>query len=172
MPAAAWFRCKASPRKLYLGAGGACVRFLSLNDCEESHEPGIGAFMNARGVDVNEWLVSLVNRCDRVVVTATKPFNAKDRSKNDVILNIQDPDEVLSLARLVEVNSTSVARSWMSPADIYFNFLFERQVIGAIGVVLRGFLRAAEWTGDYEIRSAEAFVRWCEEKGISNNPRW
>jgi hypothetical protein len=127
--------------------------------------------MNARGVDVNEWLVSAVDRCDRVVVTAARPFNPRNRSKNDVLLDIRDSGEILSLVKLVEVD-VSNAHSWMSPADIYFNFLLERQLIGEVGVVLRGFLRASEWTGDYEIRRPQEFLRWCEEKCINNHPRW
>ena len=128
--------------------------------------------MSSQDVDVNEWLVSAANRCDRIVVTAARPFNAEDRSKNDLLLDIRDPDEILSFVKLLEVGISSKAHSWMSPVDIVFNFLFERQPVAAVGLVLRGFLRSSAWAGDYEIRMSEEFVRWCQEKGISDHPRW
>jgi hypothetical protein len=128
--------------------------------------------MSSQDVNVNEWIALVVNRCDRVVVTVAKPFNAKQRSKGNLLLDIRDPDDILSLVKLLEVRNSSYACSWMSPVDFYLNFLFDRQSVGEVGVVLRGFLRASAWSGDCELRRQEDFVRWCQDKGINSKKIW
>jgi hypothetical protein len=113
----------------------------------------------------NRYLQEQFSECNRIVITASGPFNPKNKNSIEALANIRDPGDIELAKSLLGVDSDAWP-SWMSPVDIYLNFMQDKSLISSVGIVLGGWLRSPEWNGDYALVDHQAFHRWLVEHHV------
>ncbi len=78
--------------------------------------------------DIDRSIAAVLDECDRIVVTARAPFNAKDRKRNEVLAEVHDIESIELLWSHLQVDVNSGHLSWLSPPDFYLNFLLREQL--------------------------------------------
>jgi hypothetical protein len=111
--------------------------------------------------NINAHLEELFSECNRVVVTSSVPFNPKNKKSIEALADIRDLRDI-ELAKSLFLVDLDVCQSWMSPVDIYLNFMLDKSLISSVGIVLGSWLRSSEWNGDYCLLNHQAFHRWLD----------
>ena len=110
----------------------------------------------------NTCLQEQINACNRIVITASGPFNPKNKKSIEALADVRDPDDIEFAKSLLGVDLTACP-NWMSPVDIYLNFMLDKSLISSVGIVLGSWLRSPEWNGDYALVDHQAFHRWLDD---------
>jgi hypothetical protein len=110
--------------------------------------------------NINAYLDELFKDCNRVIITASRPFNPKNKKAVEALADIRDPRDIELAQSLFLVDLNSCRGSWMSPVDIYLNFMVDKSLSCSVGVVLGGWLRSQKWKGDYALLNHLEFHRW------------
>ena len=121
--------------------------------------------------DVNKYIAELCKRCDRIVITTERPLNVKNKKVNSVLADIRDANEIEFVGFCLQMDMESFNGSWMSPVEVYINFLQSKSLIKSVGVVLQGLLRSEEWNRDYELINYQEFHEWLLKNGATYTPR-
>ena len=114
--------------------------------------------------DINQKVKDVTNNCNRIVITEKNPYDPKKKKKNIVLADVQDEREIAFFLTKLNIDKASNKGNWMSPIDIYFNFMINKSFSTSIGLVLESWLRSTEWSGDYAIKNHQEFQAW-----LSNN---
>lgn len=64
------------------------------------------------------------------------------------------------------IDSESGEGAWMSPADIFINFMNGKTLSHSIGVVLGDWLRCSEWGSDYALKGHRHCHDWLKCHGV------
>lgn len=112
--------------------------------------------------NVNTYIDDLFSQCNRIVITARHQFNPKNKKSIEALVDIKDPGDIELAKPLFRVELDGQEPGWMSPVDIYINFMRDKSLIDSIGIVLDSWLRNDQWDGDYPLKNHQDFHRWLD----------
>jgi hypothetical protein len=104
---------------------------------------------------------------DRIVVTLGKPFDAKNKKSNSVLADVRGEDDIRKLITSLDLDEDSGKGSWMSPAEIYLNFMLGKSVVLNVGVVENVWLRCETLESDCCLNHENLFHEWLISHGIA-----
>ena len=118
--------------------------------------------------DPNQLLKKLGGESNRLVFTRRAPFDVKNRKKVAALFEEKKEEERKLFCRLLtmEFDPNQDSTSWMSPADTYINFLFDREYIGNLGIVDSAWLRSEELPGDCYMKQWPEVEEWLFTRNV------
>lgn len=101
-----------------------------------------------------------IKNANRVIVTATIPYNPKKRKDNVILADVKRECELDLLRDLIQVEKNEGNGKWMSPIDAHINFMQDKSLLLSLGLVLDCWLRHDKWECDFHLCDCSSFHEW------------
>ena len=122
--------------------------------------------MNVESIEQS--IRALLNRCNRVVITAGSEFDAKKRKNNRVLVSIEDLDVIKNLQELLIFDWNEGSQVLLDNyPKIYLNFLEQGDYLYSVGVCNRAIVIVSDFDDVLDIKEYEKFGEWLEDQGVT-----
>ena len=125
-------------------------------------------------IDSNQELNRLCNESDQLIFTLRAPFDVRNRNRVPALYQVKEDREKKLFCTLLEmgIEKNNAPISFMSPVEIYVNFLRNRSYLGNVGIVDRSWIRSQEFEGDYHFRKWPLVEEWLFSHKVLEGKRW